>query len=230
VIGYSPKIYLSKTVYLLGRVGLEVDELVVLIDMSDVPNEIVYAVWEPRDGEPPPPPPFDPWAALSQRSLLLRTAARLRGPPPPDVAWNFHGMPFAEDLDAPALRDPEFDDGEHWTLDYKYAAEGLRLATRHLSALAELCARRGLPLTLVVYPWPANILASELSHPQVTHWRAFAAEHGARFVDLFPDFIGADHDPHDTIARLFIEGDVHWNAAGHALVARRLAEVLRPER
>jgi hypothetical protein len=230
VIGYSPKIYLAKTEYLLGRVGLEVDELVVFVDMSDVPNEILYDVWQPRDAELPPPPRHDTWQALRGNSLVLRAVDRLRGPPPQDVAWNFHGMPFAEDLDAPALRDPAFDDGEHWTLAYAYAAEGLRLASRHLGALADLCARRGLPLTLVVYPWPKNILAGELDHPQVAHWRAFAAGRGLRFVDLFPDFIGVGRDPHDTVARLFIEGDVHWNAAGHALVASRIAPLLREPR
>jgi hypothetical protein len=228
VIGYSPKVYLAKTEYLLGRVGLEIDELVVFVDMSDVPNEILYDVWQPRDGEPPPEPPRGPWSALRRSSLLVRTWDRLRAPPAPDVVWNFHGMPFADDLDAPALRDPEFDDGEHWTLDYKYAAEGLRLASRHLGALADVCARRRIPLTLVVYPWPANILAGELAHPQVSHWSAFAAERGVRFVNLFPDFIGEGSDPHDTVEQLFIEGDVHWNAAGHALVAERIAPLLSP--
>jgi len=229
VIGYSPKIYLAKTGYLLDRVGLQVDELLVFIDMSDVPNEILYDVWEPRDAEPPAPPPRAWWSALRRGSLVLRSVEHLRGPPAPDVAWNFHGMPFAEDLDAPALRDPDFDDGEHWTLDYKYAQPGLRLATRHLGELADVCAGRGLPLTLVVYPWPANVLLGELAHPQVTHWRAFAAERGLRFVDLFPDFIRADRDPRETVARHFIAGDVHWNAAGHALVAGRILSLLLPE-
>ncbi len=142
------------------------------------------------------------------------------------MKWNFYGMPFAEDLEVAALRDPEFDDGEHWTLDYKYAEPGMALATANMNALATLCATRGIRLTIVVYPWPANIFERELSHPQVGHWREFAAARGLRFVDLFPAFIRDGEDPRATLARYFIAGDMHWNAAGHELVARHVAPLL----
>lgn len=226
VIGYSPKIYRLKTEYLLERVKLEFDELFVFIDMSDIPNELIYAVWEPSDREPPPSPPPGPWSELRRRSLVLRTIDRAIETRRPPVAWNFHGMPFADDLDALVLRDPEFDDREHWTLAYKYARPGMDLAAANMGALASLCEARGLPLTIVIYPWPANILAGELEHPQVGLWRAFAAERGLRFVDLFPAFIRDGADPRKTIARYFIDGDVHWNAAGHQLVAREIAPLL----
>jgi hypothetical protein len=229
VIGYSPKIYRLKTKYLFERVRLEFDELFVFIDMSDIPNELIYAVWEPRDGEPPPAPAPGLWSRLRRRSLVLRSVDQVRRTRRPEVTWNFHGMPFADDLDALVLRDPEFDDREHWTLDYKYARPGMQLAVANMSALAALCEARGVPLTIVIYPWPANILAGEIEHPQVGLWRSFAAERGLRFVDLFPVFIREGEDPRKTIARYFIEGDVHWNAAGHQLVASQIAPLLRPE-
>ncbi|MFQ5416087.1 MAG: SGNH/GDSL hydrolase family protein [Myxococcota bacterium] len=226
VIGYSPKIYALKFAHLLDRVQLEVDELVVFIDMSDIPNEIIYATWEPGrpDVHPSPPPGF--WARFRQRSLTLRALDQWRGVNLTDVAWNFHGMPFADDLDAVALSDPAFDDQEHWTLAWKYAQRGMEYATRHMDALASLCADRGIPLTIVVYPWPANILAGELDHPQVELWRSFSEERGVRFIDLFPVFIHDGYDPAETVARYFIAGDVHWNAAGHERVAAHMAPLL----
>jgi len=232
VIGYSPRIYLAKLAYLLERERLEVDEVVVFIDMSDIPNEILYAVWEPRDEEPAPPTPVPLWQRLREGSLVARSIGWTVGPNRTGVAWNFAGMPFAEDLDAPALRDPAYDDGEHWTLAYPYAREGMALAASHMDALASLCAGRNLPLTIVIHPWPANVLAGELDHPQVDLWRSFAAARELDFIDLFPVFIRAGEDPRLTVAHYFIEGDVHWNAAGHELVASRIAPRLAidPER
>jgi len=229
VIGYSPKIYRMKTEYLLEHVQLEVDELFVFIDMSDIPNELIYAVWEPRDQELQPTPPPGLWSRLRRNSLVLRGIDQVVGTRRPEEAWNFHGMPFTDDLDALVLRDPEFDDREHWTLAYKYARPGMDLAAANMGALAALCEARGLRLTVVIYPWPANILAGELEHPQVRLWRSFAAERGLRFVNLFPAFIRESEDPRKTIARYFVEGDVHWNAAGHQLVASRIAPLLRQE-
>ncbi len=223
VVGYAPTVYHLKTRYLLEQTGLEFDELVVFIDMSDIPNEILYAEWMPRDPADVGPPPPGIGQRLLNRSLVVRSIDRWRGRHRSAVVWNFHGMPFAEDLDAAALRDPEYDDGGHWTLAYKYARPGMFRAYQQMSAIAELCADRGIRLVIVIYPWPKNILAGEVYHPQVRMWRRFAAMRDIELVDLFPTFIRNEEDPRRIVSRLFIEGDVHWNAAGHARVASVVA-------
>ena len=78
-------------------------------------------------------------------------------------------------------------------------------------------------LTIVVVPWPPNLIAGELEHPQVELWRGFSEKWSARFVDLFPVFMGDGSDASETISRYFIAGDVHWNAAGHQRVAAHMA-------
>lgn len=229
VIGYSPKTYLAKTRHLLENVGLRFDELFVLVDMSDIPNEIVYIGWEPRAGQPEPAPRPSLSSRLLHGSLILRRLGLARRPKAPPVAWNFHGMPFAEDLNRAVFRDPAFNDEEHWTLEYKYARQGMQLAESHMEELARLCREHGVALTVVIYPWRANIFAGELDHPQVALWSAFAARSGARLVNLFPVFIRAGADPRETIQRYFIPGDVHWSAAGHEVVAGELAGLLRAQ-
>ena len=79
VIGYAPTTYRLKTKILLDQVGLDVDDLVVLIDMSDIPNEILYAEWEPRDPQDAGLPPPGIWKRLANRSLILRRIDRWRG-------------------------------------------------------------------------------------------------------------------------------------------------------
>jgi hypothetical protein len=81
----------------------------------------------------------------------------------------------------------------------------------------------------VIYPWPANILARELDHPQVGLWTAFARARGLRLIDLFPAFMPPGEDPEATVRRCYIQGDVHWNAAGHALAADHLRRAGFPE-
>ena len=56
-------------------------------------------------------------------------------------------------------------------------------------------------------------------------WETFCEGNAAGFLDLFPAFApGAGETSDDVYAQFFIEGDVHWNGAGHGLVAR---EILR---
>ena len=61
--------------------------------------------------------------------------------------------------------------------------------------------------------------------PEFTIWRAWAAANGTRFVNLFPLFTDG-LSPEKALATYFIPYDVHWNAAGHGLVAKALLDAL----
>ena len=66
VMGYSPKLYYLKTKYLLEQ-GLSIDELVVLVDLSDIPNEV-----ELYRG-------FEPTGSAALRALTFRLHVFLKG-------------------------------------------------------------------------------------------------------------------------------------------------------
>lgn len=68
------------------------------------------------------------------------------------------------------------------------------------------------------------MLARDRDSRQVRHWSAWSAAHGARFVNLFPAFM--EKDTRVAYHQLFIPGDVHWNPAGHRLVAQHLLVAL----
>jgi len=63
---------------------------------------------------------------------------------------------------------------------------------------------------------------------QVRYWRRWAEVHQVTFVDLFREFIDG-RDPATVIPEYFIEGDVHFNAAGHRRVAEALLRRLDQE-
>jgi hypothetical protein len=79
-----------------------------------------------------------------------------------------------------------------------------------------ICREWQCQLTLVVYPWPDNVVAHDKDSIQVSYWRAWAAEHGVRFIDGFAPFF---REPADTAMRkYYIAGDVHFTELGNRLI------------
>lgn len=78
VVSYSPKIHYLKMQYLLEHVGLKIDELVVMVDVSDPRDEIEYSDFEPC---------YDvPWskrvrAYFAKNSVIGRQLLHLNGRP-----------------------------------------------------------------------------------------------------------------------------------------------------
>ncbi|MCS6913958.1 MAG: hypothetical protein RMK29_14465 [Myxococcales bacterium] len=227
VVSYSPIIYWRKLKYLVEEVGLRFSDLIVFIDISDICDEAVH--YDLRDGvvvdrlrmytvdclgQPLPPSEREeaPLDYLRRSSLLLRVGIglveRVRFDPwtiedPTGFAWRRSAW-----TTVPALR-------------AHYGAVGLARARHYMTELAKLMKAYGVRMSIVVYPWPHQILHRDRDSIQVSYWRTFAHEHGLGFLDLFPRFINGQ-DPLATYKRYFILGDIHWGPAGHRLVADAL--------
>jgi hypothetical protein len=223
---FSPIIYLRRVRNLVEEVGLRFDHLVVFVDIGDIQDEVTYA--------------FD-----EQGNVVSREARRLRE----ERANRVYGRPFflrslavRRFLDRHTLLLARLYDSADrlltrgprraalWTVDPRafdeYGREGLANARAHMDALAGLLARHGIGLTVAVYPWPDQVILGDRDSKQASFWRAWAADRGAGFLDYFPLFVGVG-DPRDVVRREFIPGDIHWNAAGHRLIAGPLVEHLR---
>ena len=72
----------------------------------------------------------------------------------------------------------------------EWGRRSLQLATENVDNIAGLCREWQCKITLVVYPWPDNVAEGDRNSIQATHWRAWAAAHGARFIDGFAPFSG----------------------------------------
>jgi hypothetical protein len=83
-------------------------------------------------------------------------------------------------------------------------------------------------MTVVVYPWPSQVLLGELESKQVSIWKNFAEKRQIDFVNCFPYFIDhANGNGADKVQKYFLPGDVHWNDQGHILMADVLWKKLR---
>jgi hypothetical protein len=225
VASFSPILYLRRVRDLLENVGLRFDHLVVFLDIGDVQDEVTYAfdahgnvvsrearrLQEERANQ------------IYGRPLLLRSLAVRR-------ALERHTVLLGRLY---SLADGLFTRGPRraaaWTMDRRafeeYGREGLARARTHMDALRALLARHGIGLTVAVYPWPDQILMGDRYSIQASIWGAWAAQRGAGFIDCFPLFFGRG-DPRETVRRDFIPGDIHWNEAGHRIVAETLVEHL----
>jgi hypothetical protein len=228
-LSYSPIIYYRKMEYFLEEFGMHCDEVAVFIDISDIQDEVMYrfdeqhnVVWDAArrerelasnlayGGEPVPAGPFQIF--LADHTIALDKAFE---------AWRkLSGRDGAQTGRRRAL----------WTVEpaifREYGQEGMRNAKEHMDALAALLARHGIRLTVAVYPWPDQIVRRDLASMQVALWREWAQARGADFIDLFPRFL-AGSAPEQVLARDFIPGDVHWNEAGHRVVADAVIEHYR---
>jgi len=98
---------------------------------------------------------------------------------------------------------------------------GIAKLKKNIGELAIFLRARGIPLTLVIYPWPSHVAEGKLGRAAQKIWSVWCAENQVDFIDLFPDFVGIGPGQ-ETVDRYFLHGDCHWNAAGHAKVAKAL--------
>jgi hypothetical protein len=204
VASYSPLLYYRKLLAAHDRLGIKPAEIYVFIDMSDIDDEAnVYRL--KADGTVGMAP-LRHWFDVGQ--FLLGNFATFR------LAYDLY------------LKSPFSTAGSYgreravWSLDPKVMAawgrRGLALADGNMNKIANLCREWKCGLTVVVYPWPDNVKAGDRNSIQVTHWRAWAAAHDARFIDGFTPFL---REPADTaVARYFIRGDVHFSELGNHLL------------
>jgi hypothetical protein len=253
VASYSPSIYYRKVKYLIEQKRLEFDTLAVFLDLSDIHDESVWyddVFWKNERPEPSPtapaparkenapaslePPPIDALPAedpdvsalttyerttrfLWRHSLLARGAVALK------LALTGGAVPIRA---VGATGSPR----SRWTVDRtlfeQYGRTGLRRCALAMDQLAALTKARGIELILVVYPWPDQIDTRDLDSIHVRFWRAWAEKEGVLFFDLFPVFINGE-SKFEVYEKYFIRADAHWNAAGHALVAREFLKRYR---
>ena len=202
-ISYSPKIYYLKMKYFFEK-GLEMDDLYVFIDISDVQDEIEYAYFKPTEAVP----------FFSDINLFFyQNSFTYRGIYERLYYWQ----------ENPRHKDSPFWEGKFypvrhlWSMNMhhyeKWGKEGLELSKKHMDLLFKLTQKYGVKLHIAVYPWRMHILKKDLGSIQVLFWQKFSEERGIDFINFFPDFINVEN-PEAKEKLWFVEGDVHWSKAG----------------
>jgi hypothetical protein len=246
VISYSPTLYYRKIKYLIER-GLRFDEVVVFSDVSDVYDEASKYFCHDDDPQyrkycDPDERAFfaslcDPLADGDTRSCAdpaahryakdgagaylmrhfivtntIRVVAKFR-----IQQWlgNQRKRRLGVDTETAWL----FGDRGHEAGYVPLGREGgIARSLKNMQALADLLKAHGIPLTVVVYPWPAQLALNDRDSRQVSLWREFCASNCKTFVDLLPTFFAEAQRHADWYERLYIPGDFHYSPEGHRVL------------
>ena len=226
VVSYSPKLYFLKIQHLINTKKIEMDELFVFIDISDIQDELVYEDFQPGEANK-----F--FLAITHKLKRYFEENSIIG----NWIYSTTKKEFPEfDMTKKELqkkfnlesRKEFYHQRPMWT--YKNAIynnwgkKGLTLAQENMQKIVEICRENNINLHIVIYPWPAQIKQRNLNDRQVQAWQEFALEHQTSFINLYPLFIN-ETPAKEVVSRYYIKGDVHWNEKGHKLVADKLKEL-----
>lgn len=229
---YTPLLEKVKLRHLLETVGLKFDRVVLLLDLSDIRDDLFYR--ETPDGRAELIP-YGPFASEAGWGAVVEDFGNF------SEAWiepNFALLgALSRNLKLALQRIARKELGKRGAFTYlpdfieywdqenaprrEIAEAGILKLKENLGGVDRLLRNHGIPWMLVIYPWPQY-----RGHPgkptrMQEIWREWTAQHQIQFLDLFPVFARLpDFDAH------FIPGDCHWNARGHEVVASQIREAL----
>ncbi len=243
-ISYSPKIEYLKVKYLIEKVGLIPDYIFLLIDISDLQNELVYEGFNPEEK-------FSRFHGFSQRmgtfinshfsiyyfvNAIIKSKrqeafverAKLFDATRVESGNNntigLYSEFFNHFDDNTLLSNPQFHGVGEWYYDKEFrilADKGIESGQNYVLKIKELCETYGIDLTISVHPWHPQIYRGEKEDYYVKQWKEFAGEHSIPFINLFDLFIN-EQNPVIVKEMYYIKDDNHWNEFGHEKVADTL--------
>ncbi len=246
VASYSPSNYLNVARMVLAK-GVAIDEVIVFLDISDVADEAAFY----RDADAsgavtgPGKPRWVPksWymkarAVIASHFLLTsdlfefcsRVLVSLGYP---HVTTGRQGDPFDMELSAWTYR--KVNETESWPGYAPLGVEGgIAKEKAKMTLLWQELKKHGIPISVVVYPYPAQVVYDTVDSRQVRIWREWCAGKCQRFISLFPAFFEVKAScppsrPGCWYLSLFIFGDAHYAAPGNALVADAVIKNLRED-
>ena len=108
---------------------------------------------------------------------------------------------------------------------------GIAKEKSKMDLLYQDLAKRNIPISVVVYPWPAQLIYDKVDSREVQIWRDWCQGKCKRFIDIFPEFFAAKEQcpkwqPGCWYLRNWTFGDIHLNANGNAIVADAVSKNL----
>jgi hypothetical protein len=252
VAGYSPSAYYRKTKYFMEK-GLRFDEVVVFSDISDVHDEAtgffcidddpsyrkycdesqfaIYQLLCSRAGESNLQSCDEDGAIRFYRptfETFLRQRFTITDKTRAIIKFRIQAL-----LGNQKKRQLAGTEAAEWLFTDQSPnypplgiQGGIARSVEHMQALADLLRKNGIPLTIVVYPWPVELAAADRNSRQIALWKEFCARNCKGFINLFPSFFAAKDIHDDWYERYFIAGDYHYSPQGHRLMFGELAKNL----
>ncbi len=243
VEGYSPSNYLN-TATMLIKDGVEFDEAIVFIDISDAQDEAAFfhdvgtsgavATAGRKTAKTSRYSDLRLW--INNHLLLSNDVFDFFEKALVRFGW-YHldlghgGNEF--DLERSAWTYRQVSDTEPYETGYAPLGleGGIRREKEKMDLLWQELKERNIPMSVVVYPWPAQLAHDTVDSRQVRIWQDWCSGKCKRFATLFPAFFAVKDDcprtqPGCWYLSHFIFGDTHYNSTGDAVVANVIGNAL----
>lgn len=231
---YSPSIYFKKINFFLDQ-GYKFDQALVFLDLSDIYDELfiefnekdeILTFTETKKQNIFKTSFYQLGNFLRDNTVTFRFLYIVSDKT--EIAKNYIKLKIkaAKKFDKTFLNTKRDDvmfyrmthiDRGYWTYNQKTFEEvnqGLEQSEKYLKKLFELLNKNNISSTLIVYPWPTQILYGDNFHKN--YWLKFSKENDINFLSLYDAFQG--EDSRRLIFENFIYGDIHWNKIGTKLV------------
>ena len=243
VEGYSPSNYLN-TARMVFEKGIDIDEVIVFIDVSDVQDEAAFFHDKDASGAVGiANQKFSKTNWYSDLRLgignhLLITNDLLQFFERNLVRFGWYHLELGHggnefDLERSAWTYRKVSDKDPYETGYAPLGVegGIAREKTKMDQLWQELQKRNVPISVVVYPWPAQLAHDTVDSRQVRIWRDWCEGKCKRFVTLFPAFFAVKEQCSKTqpgcwYLSHFIFGDTHFNSTGDALAARVISRSL----
>ena len=231
---YSPSIYFKKTEYYLDQ-GYIFDQAIIFLDVSDIFDELFIKfdkdenilTYEERKNQGKLKTSFYSLGRfLRDNTVSFRFLNLLSDKT--EISKNYLKLKFktSKNLnkgffetsrdDVMFYRMTHIDRG-YWTFNEKkfsYIKDGLQQSEKYLLKLFNLLKKNNISSTLVVYPWPTQIIYGDNYHEK--YWKKFSETQKINFLSMYEYFRSEDNKKF--ILDNFLYGDVHWNKNGTQII------------
>ena len=239
VSSYAPSNYLNVARMVLAA-GVDIDEVIVFPDISDVQDEAAFYRDKDASGAVTGPVQQDwtaPWYERGRYIIaqhMLLTNYILDFMDRYFVRYGYYNLAVAGytlDTETSAWTYRKVNETAPYIAGYAPLGVegGIAKEKAKMDVLWKELQARNIPISIVVYPYPAQVLHDTADSRQVQIWRQWCEGKCKRFISVFPPFIAAKQQcpastPGCWYLTYFIFGDDHYNAAGNALVAGAVIE------
>ncbi|MBP5407116.1 hypothetical protein J6Z19_08225 [bacterium] len=210
VISYSPKLYYLKLKHFL-EMGLEIDEVYVFIDISDIIDEVVYDYFVPKEFTY-----FEKkWQTVD--NFFMKGSYMYRST---KINYFFAQInPYNEDASIWGGLSNFYNLKPLWTFDENamklYGEKGLASAKKYIDLIRQTCDAKGIKLHIGVWPWKVHAL-DKSGRMQYDIWKEYTDKYHIDFISLFDVF---ESMTPEEINSIFIANDIHWNDKGNKIAA-----------
>jgi len=251
VVGYSPSNFLNTTRMVLDA-GVELDEVIVFIDNSTVGQEAAFYRDIDASGAVTRIAPeqqrsatswYGKWRRLVGAHFVLtfRVLRLLDRFQRLLVRHGYYHLPATEfgdpfDAEISAWTYRQVNESDPYPAGYAPLGVegGIAKGKTKMTFLWQELEKRNIPISVVVYPHLAQLVHDTADSRQVRMWSQWCEGKCKRFISVLPAFFAVKEQcPRSESGcwypSLFVYGDLHYAAAGNALVADAVIKSLAQE-